>query len=311
MHCASPWATLARPAHTPRHPHRAGTPAGHLLALVLIASSVVACSPGAPQRIVSPSDTPSVTIMSLTEAWTNGLVDRSAVAGNITVAVRWDSDAPVDLWLFLDRCHVMAGGEPEGRNETFEMLNTAYFDSLSGQAYYPNGPHVLYAQIRAHQTGQILASSQEIDLTFANRDTMILSAEGKGATADSTGATWQTGDLTATVVPVFYTGPTADSARFTLRAKTADGAVVTITGVDHLAHTFLPATDGLSFTFPDSVTPAHGGTRGIRDAAATVSAIVFTPNEVGPARCDFAGALRRPAATTTQTTAPFAYDAGG
>lgn len=227
------------------------------------------------------------TNVSLTQSGTGVPVDSAGVAGSVdaTLSYKMGGDTG-SVRLLVDQDTVC--GRPVGYGEASVTctLNTTGFDSASGAVAFANGPHTLRAEL-FDAAGDLWTTAQR-DVAFANVDTELIRVAGAGTTTDSTGATWQTGDLTATSIPVLYSGAAVDSARFTLEA-TEGGVTVSVSAVGRD-----PST-GLSVTFPALFAPAQGGTSGLRDAAATV---VVTMYEAG-------------GATITARTPPFAYDAQG
>ena len=111
-------------------------------------------------------------------------------------------------------------------------FNSAKYDRETGAVDYPNGDHTISAELEVAVDmpdgthGHETVSSNNVSVKFnnANKYNLALATDGNRA-MDSDGLMWNSGAVTATVVPVIYTGETISQVTLGLRAA-ADGSVV-------------------------------------------------------------------------------------
>lgn len=84
-------------------------------------------------------------------------------------------------------------------------VNTAAFDTVTGQPLFPNAATRIVAQLI--DDGNLIAQSSEQNLSLANVNQFALSVTTTGPSAfDPQGVLWRSGDVRVVVRPVFFTG---------------------------------------------------------------------------------------------------------
>jgi hypothetical protein len=205
--------------------------------------------------VIPPGPDASVTIAGVTQGGTTFPVDPSNVTGQIDVALNVERGNARRLEVLLgnqvvDACTQVFGAANEPQPITAEGLslqaqtivcsiNTAAYNVVDGQGVplYANGPHQIRARLVAGD-GSTLDAATGPTLTFQNVDFVSVQVSAPNTALDAGGLLWHGGAVTATAVPVSFTGVAISSVTFQART----GATVVATRSDD--------TGPFSVTFP-------------------------------------------------------------
>jgi hypothetical protein len=181
--------------------------------------------------------TPTISISRITNA-AGADVNPGNVAGVVNVITNVDIPAGVAASAMrvtvngTEVCRTsFAGGAGADAVEAVPVtvvcsFNTAQLDA-NGNPLFPNGQYQIQAEVLG-PTGTAIATSTSQQLTFNNVSSIGVSVAASGATApDQAGLIWNTGDLTVTVTPSIFTGPSNAVASGTVTVRDANtGAVI-------------------------------------------------------------------------------------
>jgi hypothetical protein len=148
-------------------------------------------------------------------------------------------------------------------------INTAAFNPTTGVPTYLNGPRALTA--RVNLVGSAPVATPSFPLVFANANVVVITTSvANGSSANSsTGILWQTGDLTATALPVIYTAAN----------PTIQQVVLTPAGLSSKTLTTAPFTA----TWAKATSIGSGGSAQFELGGLTVTANSTVNGAVGPA----------------------------
>jgi hypothetical protein len=211
---------------------------------------------------IPPGPDASVTIAGVTQGGTTTPVNPAAVTGQIDVMLNVERGNAQRLEVLLgdrvvDACTQVFGAANEPQPITAEGLslqattivcsiNTAAFDVVDGQGVplFPNAAHQLRARLVAAD-GSTLDAATGPTLTFQNVDFVDVQVSAANTALDAGGLLWHGGDVTATAIPVSFSGVAISSVTFQART----GATVVATRSDD--------TGPFSVTFPATGTAAE------------------------------------------------------
>lgn len=219
------------------------------------------------QPVAPPADpvTASVTIQAVTQGGTQFPVNPNNVQGQIDVVlnVNRGQNRVNRIELLLDNTVVASQtltNPPEGEalpqsEQIVFSINTAEFSVPSGATTatvrFPNKAYTLAARLGL-VNAQATSVTTSMQLTFNNADRFEVRVSATGNTAsDALGRIWRSGNLTATVIPVMYSGRTVNSVTLSLRDDAAGfptatgvvGPTVTLTSAPFV-QTWVNATTG-------------------------------------------------------------------
>jgi hypothetical protein len=212
---------------------------------------------GVTVRPDAPTEQASVTIQGVTVGGTTQPVNPGNVTGQVDVLLNVQRGPAQRLEVLLgdqvvEACTQVFGAANEPLTADGLSLqpttivcsiNTAAFDVVDGQGVplFPNAAHQLRARLVAAD-GSTLDSATGPTLTFQNVDFVAVQVSTPNTALDADGLLWHGGDVTATAVPVSFTGVAISSVTFQART----GTTVVATRSD---------TEGpFSVTFPASGT---------------------------------------------------------
>ncbi len=162
------------------------------------------------------------------------------------------------------------GSAPEAAIEVISLpWNTAAFNASTGAADVLNGNRTVAVRLITQQNQQGTATpSVQITLNNANFVAVTLTISNGTTATDATGLLWQTGDATATALPVFYSAGT----------NTINQVVFSAPGVNSKTVTAAPWTT----SWAKATTVGNGGSAGVENAAWAVTANSTVNNNPGP-----------------------------
>ncbi len=184
-------------------------PDGLIAALSPGAATVVAASardPAARAELsvrVLPASA-AVSVSGITDA-SGAFVDPDRLGGTVRVGISLRPGGARELRVLLGDRVVCAEPLDAEREGASCAIDTAAFDSSSGQPVFLNGPFQLSVRLVA-EDGRILASAAPDSVRLANSDRLETSVSATRSAADSLGRVWWGGDVEVRAVPVLYSG---------------------------------------------------------------------------------------------------------
>ena len=220
-----------------------------------------------------PANAPiSITIKSITTGATNVPVNTQNTFGQIDVTLNVDAPVGANFTVRtlvdgVERCSQavsagaadVLGDESQALQEIVCSIPTHEYDPETGEVTYPNGLHLITAEVVRANGNVVATPSTELVFNNANFINASFDAPNKENSVPSprslaiAGAQWHSGDLTFTLVPVNYNGP--DQA--------VTSATVTLTssgnGVTGLAGCVVPAGPTWDVATDPTVSSTDGG----------------------------------------------------
>jgi hypothetical protein len=246
-------------------------------------ASVRAISPEIPE---DPEAESEVIIQSVTRSGTTTPVNPDQVRGTVDVRMsvaRGAADAlqvhlvrPDGSTILLERCTqdfgdatgtvtaadlrvMQAQSQQAGTVDVVCSINTADYDLVDGQGMPRFANEDYRVRARLVSNGEVLDQATSGVLTFDNVDFVDVELETAADARDAQGRLWHGGALTATAIPVSFTGESI--------------ARVTFTADNGATRTDTDGSDGFSVTFPLSGTQNVGG---VVDTDFSVTATTIT-----------------------------------